>query len=236
MFLGHFGVGFAAKTTQTRVSLGTLFLATQLADLLWPTLLLLGIEKVNIVPGLMAASPFDFIHYPFSHSLLMQVLGGALLGLAYGLVRRNWRGALLVGLLVPSHWLLDLPMHRPDLPLYPGASPLLGLGLWNHPVATLVVEFGLLGAGLWLYVRHTRARNRSGRFGLWGLVALLVLSYLGAAFGPPPASVTALAWSCQVLWLPVLLAYWVDYNREPLVAVPPTATAGTRLGSAPSIS
>jgi len=215
MFLGHFGVGLAAKPLQPRVSLGTLFLASQLADLLWPTLLLLGVERVEIRPGLMAASPFDFIYYPFSHSLLALVLLGLVLGLVYGFVQRNWRGALLVGLLVPSHWLLDLVVHRPDLPLYPGlSSPKEGLGLWQNLPATVFVELVLLAVGLWLYVRHTKPQNRTGRFALWGLIIFLVVVYLGAAFGPPPASVAALAWSSQTLWLTVLLGYWVDANRE----------------------
>ncbi len=214
MFLGHFGVGFAAKPLQPRVSLGTLFLATQLADLLWPTLLLLGVERVEIKPGLMAASPFDFVYYPFSHSLLAQLLLGVALGLGYGLLRRNWRGALLVGLLVPSHWLLDLLMHRPDLPFYPGHSPEVGLGLWNYLPATLLLELVSLLAGLWVYVRRTQARTRAGRYGLWVLVALLVASYLGSELGPAPTSVAAIAWGGQLLWLFVGLGYWVDANRE----------------------
>lgn len=216
MFLGHFGVGLAAKPLQPRVSLGTLFLAAQLADLLWPILLLLGVERVEIRPGLLAASPFDFVYYPFSHSLLAQLVLGLLLGLAYGLLRRNWRGALLVGLLVPSHWLLDLVMHRPDLPLYPGSSPKEGLGLWHSLPATLAVEFGLLAVSLWVYVRRTRPVNRTGRYVLWGLVAFLVLSYLGSELSPAPTSVKALAWGGQLLWLPVAFGYWVDANREVL--------------------
>lgn len=215
MFLGHFGVALAIKPLQPRVSLGTLFLATQLPDLLWPTLLLLGVERVQIRPGLMAASPFDFIYYPFSHSLLAQLLLGLALGSVYGLIQHNWRGALLVGLLVPSHWLLDLVVHRPDLPLYLGASPKVGLGLWNNLPATLALEVGLLALGLWQYVRATQAQNRTGRFALWGLVVFLVVVYTGAAFGPPPSDVSALAWSSQALWLTVVLGYWVDANRAP---------------------
>lgn len=215
MFLGHFGVAFATKPLQPRVSLGTLFLATQLADLLWPTLLLVGVERVQIRPGLMAASPFDFIYYPFSHSLLAQLLLGLLLGTTYGLIQRNWPGALLVVLVVPSHWLLDLVVHRPDLPLYLGLSPKVGLCLWNNLPATVALEVGLLAMGLWQYVRATRARNHTGRFGLWGLVVFIVVVYLGAAFGPPPTDVSALAWSGQALWLTVGLGYWVDANRAP---------------------
>ena len=60
MFVGHFGLGFAAKQAAPRTSLGTLFLAAQFIDLLWPILLLLGLETVRIVPGLTAATPIEF--------------------------------------------------------------------------------------------------------------------------------------------------------------------------------
>ncbi|MBH8559191.1 hypothetical protein [Hymenobacter negativus] len=228
MFLGHFGVAFGTKTQQPRVSLGTLFLAAQLADLVWPTLLLFGVERMSIVPHATATNAFDFVHYPFTHSLLGELVAGLLLGLVYWLVRRNAQGALLVGLLVPSHWLLDLMVHQPDLPLYPGDSPLLGFGLWNHFAITQVMEFALLGLGLWLYARRTSPRNGVGRYGLLGLVAFLVLVHLSSLFSPPPASVAFIGWGGQLLWLTVALAYWVDRNRE--------FTGETRPASAPSIS
>jgi len=160
------------------------------------------------------------------------LVAGLLLGLVYWLVRRNVRSAVLVGLLVPSHWLLDLVVHIPDLPLYPGPSPLLGFGLWNHVALTQVVEFALLSAGLWLYVRRTTARNKVGRYGLVGLVAFLVLVHVGGLLSPPPASVEALGWSGQLFWLTVLLAYWVDRNRQ-ASGLP---SGETRQVSAPSIS
>ena len=234
MFLGHFGLGFGAKTAQPRVSLGTLFLASQFADLLWPNLLLLGIERVRVVPGLMTVSAFDFVHYPFSHSLAMDLLWGLLLGLGYWLLRRNAGGALLVGLLVPSHWLLDLLVHRPDLPLFPGASPLLGLGLWNSMLGTQVAEALVFFGGLYLYLRRTRARNRRGRYGVWGLVTLLLLIHVSALLSPEPTSTAAIGWGCQLLWLPVLLAYWADRHREAAASEP--TSAETHPASAPSIS
>ena len=232
MFLGHFGVGFGAKTLQPRVSLGNLFLAAQLADLVWPTLLLLGVERVRIVPHLTATNAFDFVYYPFTHSLVGELVAGLLLGLLYWLVRRDGRGAVLVGLLVPSHWLLDVVVHIPDLPLYPGHSPRFGFGLWNQLALTQVVEFALLGAGLWLYARRTQARDKVGRYGLLGLVAFLVLVHVGSLFSPPPASVGALGWSGQLFWLTILLAYWVDRHRE-ASGLP---SGETRRASAPSIS
>src|SRR5688572_12493051 len=122
MLLGHYGVAFAAKSAAPRASLGTLNLAAQFLDELWPIFVLLGLEQVRVSPGLMAANPLDFVHYPITHSLVGAIGWSVLLGLIYHAMRRNRRGAVVVGLLVLSHWLLDLPMHRPDLPLWPGSD------------------------------------------------------------------------------------------------------------------
>lgn len=129
MFIGHFGAAFGAKTLAPEVSLGTLFLAAQFPDLLWSTLLLLGIESVRISPSETFVTPLIFEHYPISHSLLA-VTGWALAAaLAYLALRRGRRGAVLLGLLVISHWLIDAIVHRPDLPLFPGNSTLVGVGM-----------------------------------------------------------------------------------------------------------
>ena len=115
MFLGHFAVGFGAKRLAPRASLGTLLLAAQFIDLLWPTLVLLGVERVRIAPGITAVVPLDFEHYPISHSLLAVVGWALLFGAVYFLIRRDRRTSLVLGLAVLSHWLLDWITHRPDL-------------------------------------------------------------------------------------------------------------------------
>jgi hypothetical protein len=213
MFLGHFGAGFAGKAAAPRVSLGTLFLAAQLLDLLWPTLLLVGLERVEIAPGATRVTPLDFVSYPISHSLLAVVLWGLALGGVVWLARRSLRGAAVVGALVMSHWLLDFVVHRPDLPLVPGGGARLGLGLWHSLPATLVVELAVLGVGLALYLRRTRARDRAGSLGLWGLVAFLLAIYAANLLGPPPPSVAAIAWAGHAQWLLVAWAYWLDRHR-----------------------
>jgi membrane-bound metal-dependent hydrolase YbcI (DUF457 family) len=213
MFIGHFGVGFGAKAAAPRVSLGTLFIAAQFIDLLWPTLLQIGAEQVRIAPGASGVTPLAFEHYPWSHSLLMTLVWGGLLAAAYLGLRRDWRGALVVGLLVPSHWLLDLVVHVPDLPLYPGSSQRFGLGLWHSLPWTLVVETTLFVAGVALYARRTQAADRIGHWAFWGLVAFLAVIQVGNMFGDPPPSVTVLAWVGQAQWLLVLWGYWVDRHR-----------------------
>src|SRR5512145_681024 len=117
MFLGHFALGFGAKVVARRVSLGALFLAAQFIDLLWPIFLLLGIERVRIEPGATVVTPLVFEHYPYSHSLLAVLGWAVLLGVLYLVLKRDRLGAVVMGALVLSHWLLDLMVHRPDLPL-----------------------------------------------------------------------------------------------------------------------
>jgi membrane-bound metal-dependent hydrolase YbcI (DUF457 family) len=213
MFIGHFGVGFGAKAAQPKVSLGLLFLAAQLIDLMWPTLLLLGLEQVEITPGITKVTPLDFTSYPISHSLLMVAVWGLLSGLIYWFVRKDRKGAIVLGLCVISHWVLDLIAHRPDLPLYPGNSPLLGMGLWNSFMGTLVVELAIFITGIVLYLRVTQARNKKGIYGFWTLVAFLLVIQVSNLFGPPPPDVTSIAWAGHLQWLFVIWAFWVDRNR-----------------------
>lgn len=218
MFLGHFGLAFGSSRWAGGVSLGVLVLASQWVDLVWPLLVLAGVERVAVQPGVTAFSPLAFTHYPWSHSLLMGVVWGVLVGGGYYFWRRRPRDALVVGALVPSHWLLDLVVHRPDLPLWPG-GPRVGLGLWNSVAGTLAVEFLLLAAGVGLYLAATTARDRVGSWGTYGLVALLVAAFLGSSFAPPPETGAAVATGALGLWLAVPLAYWVDGHRDRRAAV-----------------
>ena len=217
MFIGHFALGFGAKRMVPPLSLGTAFLACQLADLLWPTFVLLGLETFKIRPGITAVTPLDFTSYPYSHSLVALLLWGAALALIYWALRRSRPTAGLaagvVAALVVSHWVLDFVSHRPDMPLTLRGSEKVGLGLWNSVPATLAVELLLFALGMILYARSTRARDRWGTLGLWGLVAFLVIVYFANLFGPPPPSVGAVAWSAQAIWLLVAWGYWVDRHR-----------------------
>src|SRR5690242_17099108 len=179
MFIGHFGVALAAKKVAPRTSLGSLFLATQFADLLWPILLLFGIEHVRIAPGITAVSPFDFYDYPISHSLVTLSAWALLVGLGYLAITKYARGAWIMGAGVLSHWFLDFLMHRPDLPLWPGGAK-LGLGLWNSWTASIGLEVLLFGLGLWVYVRITSPRDAIGRYAFWSLMALLFIGWISS--------------------------------------------------------
>ena len=220
MFIGHYGLAFAAKRAAPRTSLGALTFAAQFLDELWPILLLLGVEHVRIVPGLMAANPLDFTYYPFSHSLAMAIVWGGVVGGICYVRSRYGRGALVMAILVVSHWFLDLVMHRPDLPLWPGeSSPKFGWGLWNSVAGSYAIEFAIYAIGIWLYVRGTRAVDKIGSWGLWAYIIVLALIYV-ASNGSPPPSETALAWTALAIWLFVPGAWWVDKHRVSVVPVP----------------
>jgi hypothetical protein len=213
MFLGHFGLAYAAKRAAPAASLGTLILAAQFADLIWPLLLLAGVERVDIVHGATPLLDLNFSSYPYSHSLAMLVLLGALFGGAHYAARRRARDALIIALLVPSHWLLDLVMHVPDLPVYPGASTLHGLGLWRSLPLSIALEFGVFACGLALYALKTRARDRIGSWGMWSLVAFLAAAYVASIVAGAPPDVGTLACSALIMWLLLPWAAWTDRHR-----------------------
>jgi hypothetical protein len=214
MFIGHFALGLAAKRVAPRTSLGTLFVAPTLADLLWPVFLLLGWEHARVVPG---SNPFLHLwldDYPLSHSLLTLIGWSALFGFLYRTRTGYGRGAVVLGLLVLSHWVLDFVTHRPDMPLYPG-GPEVGLGLWNSVAGTLIVEGIMFISGVAIYAGATRPRDGVGRYGLWALVIVLGGSYASSLFSPPPQNLTALAMAAIVFGgLFVLFGAWVDRHRE----------------------
>ena len=217
MFIGHFGLGFGAKRVAPTVSLGTLFLACQLADLLWPTLVLLGIEVVAVAPGATVVTPLDFVRYPYSHSLLAMLAWGVAFAIVYRLVRRGpWSAAWTLAAAVVSHWVLDVATHRPDLPLTLTGATRLGLGLWNSLPATLAVEVSLFLLGVFLYRRATMPRDRTGSIAFWALVAFLLVVYAVNLVSPPPPSPSAVAWAAQAMWLLVAWGYWVDRHRRAL--------------------
>jgi membrane-bound metal-dependent hydrolase YbcI (DUF457 family) len=216
MFIGHFAVAFGAKKVAPRTSLATLIATAQLLDLIWPILVLLGIETVRIDPA--APSPFlklRFVHYPWTHSLLMAIVWGIGLALAYRARTGYRRGAAVVGALVVSHWVLDWITHRPDLQLAPGSASRVGLGLWTSPAATIAVEAVLFVAGVAVYARTTRPRDRAGTWGFWGFIAFLLVAYASTLAGGTPPSPRVVAGSALVGWALIPWIAWFDRHREP---------------------
>jgi membrane-bound metal-dependent hydrolase YbcI (DUF457 family) len=214
VFVGHLAVALAAKSTSPRTPLSWLVGASFGLDLLWPVLLLAGLEVVRVDPGNTAFTPLDFESYPWSHSLVIVAAWAVLVGaLAWRLFGASGAG-VLVGVVLVSHWLLDVVSHRPDLPLWPG-GPEVGLGLWNSIPATLLAEGALFVIGVELYRRGTVARDAAGRWALAGLVALTGVIWISGPWSPPPPGPQAIAGAGLAMWLFPPWAGWIDRHRSP---------------------
>lgn len=210
MFVGHLSLAFASKSVAPRVSLGWLMAAVTLLDLIWPIFLLLGIEHAQIQQGFTAFTPLVLSDYPWSHSLLMTCVWGVafgILGRARGMNARE--GALLFALVV-SHWILDFVSHAPDMPLWPGGSARLGLGLWNSIPATFVVEGGMWIASVVLYLRHRAPTRWIGPAALWSFVVITSVMWALSPWSPPPPDAQVLAWASMIGWITLPWAALAD--------------------------
>jgi hypothetical protein len=211
MFVGHYGVSFAAKRLEPAISLWVLFLAVQFLDVLWAPFVLLGIEKARIVPGFTASNPFDLYYMPYTHSLVGALLWSCAGGLIYQIVTRppHRRASVVIGLAVFSHWVLDFVVHRPDLPLYDNSAK-VGLGLWNAPLLAFGLEVTLLLGGMWLCFRGQLARF-PGTLG-FGVLMFAVQAYV--FFGPPPTSDRAFAWTALIAYAVFAVVIWWLQDRR----------------------
>jgi len=216
MFIGHFALGLASKKIDNKISIGTTMMAAQFIDLLWPIFLIFGIETVKIDPGNTAFTPLDFIHYPYSHSLIAVFIWAILFGGVYFLFTRNKKGGILLGLLVISHWVLDFLTHRPDLPLSFSETKMAGLGLWNNKTLTIIIEGGIFVFGSLIYLGSTKPVNKKGSILFWIFLFLLSVIYVMNLLGPPPPNVKAIGYAGLLQWLFIGLGYWIDKNRKPL--------------------
>lgn len=217
MFVGHYGPSLIAKSLRKAIPLWILFLAVQALDVLWSIFVMLGIEKVRIVPGFTATNPLDLYFMPFTHGLITSLGWSLLAALLYRAWKRDqgWPAAAMVGAAVFSHWILDLIVHIPDLPLYEDHAK-VGLGLWNYPAIAFVLEIGVFFGAMFLYFRATRPVVRAGSyaFPIFGVVMLAIQAYV--FFGPPPASDRAAAAMALFAYFAfAAVAYWLERKREP---------------------
>ena len=217
MFVGHFGPSYAIKAARPAIPLWLLFIAVQLIDVAWSILVLAGVEKVRIVPGITASNPLDLYYMPYTHSLVAAIVW-SMAATAACRSRPKFRtgsAAVLVGVAVFSHWVLDLIVHRPDLPLYDDTMK-MGFGLWNFPVVAFLLEAILLFGGMALYLARTTPVDSVGRFGhpVFGIVMLAIQAYV--FFGPPPVSPSAAAVTALVSYVVLaLVARALDKRRRP---------------------
>ena len=216
MFVGHYGPSLAIKSTRHLIPLWALFIAVQLLDVGWSVLVFFGVEKVRIVPGITASNPFDLYYMPFTHSLVAALawsIAGILLA-RFPLGVRDWAGSFWIGAAVFSHWVLDVVVHRRDMPLYDDTAK-IGFGIWNYPIIALSLEALLLFGGMIMYLRRTRPLSNVGKFGppVFGILMLIVQAYI--FFGPPPVSPAAAAATALVSYVVfAAVAQWLDHKRE----------------------
>lgn len=209
MFVGHYGVSFAARRFYPSVPLWVFFVAVQLLDVIWAPLIVLGIEHVRIVPGITASNPLDLYYMPYTHSLVAAVAwsGAAWVGWRVWNARGVAAGAAAaIALAVFSHWVLDAVVHRPDLPLYDNTAK-VGLGLWNQPAIAFALESILLLGGVALYVRMGGVR----RAAVWVFAAAMLAVHSIAFFGAPPetpAMAAVMAFGSYLAFAAV--AAWLD--------------------------
>ena len=212
MFIGHYGVSFIAKAYKPALPLWLLFLAVQLVDVFWAVFVLIGIEKVRIVPGITATNPLDLYYMPYTHGLVTSLIWAMAAIVACRMLLRitKWGTAVIVGLAVLSHWVLDLVVHRHDLPLYANVHK-VGFGLWNYPVSAFALEVLLLAGGMYLYARNTRAITRGGIYGILVFGLLMIGIQLMVFFGAPPTSDSEVAISALISYfLFAAIAFWLE--------------------------
>jgi hypothetical protein len=217
MFVGHYAASLALKRFEKRASLGVLFLAVQFVDIVFFPLVLFGVERLNIVENFTQSTHFELEYMPYTHSLAAFLIWS---GMAYAFFRwvvvKSHSVALVVALAVMSHWLLDVMVHTPDLPLWSDSSLKLGLGLWDNAFATYILEAVLLLVGLWLYLSATTAVTKAGGYGMSVFVVLLILLNIQNIFGPFQGdSKMALALSALAAYLLfAAVAFWLDRKRS----------------------
>ena len=213
MFIGHYAAALSGKSIDKQPSLGIMFMAAQWLDLVWPVLVLCGVEKFTIEPGNTMLTPLNFVSYPWSHSMLMAIAWGILFAIVYYAFTKNKKGSILLAVLVFSHWIFDWLTHRPDLQLTPFSETRTGLGLWNYKWIETAIETILFFAGTLLYTKFTKAKNKTGNWSLWAFLLFLVVIHFMNIFGPPPPNAEMVSWMALSQWLFVAWGYWIDRNR-----------------------
>ncbi len=219
MFIGHFAVGLALKRADKTLSLGLLFIAVQLSDLVYSVTLLTGIEKVSFIAGATPNTSVQYF-YPYSHSLVATLLWAGLLALIFLVAPfkssvPKTRTAMITAIAILSHFILDFIVHNPDLDLLGNGAYKIGLGLWNYPFASYVVEALLLITGLWIYLRTTKSIAFSGKYGLPILSVVLLILNAVNTFGPPPTNTEYFAITIAAVYLgTIVVAFWLDRKRS----------------------
>lgn len=165
MIAGHFGFAAAVKARAPSVPLWSLMLACVWLDVVFVPALVAGAERMVPLPGTHGGYGQNVIYADYTHSIVGALVLSALFGLACAW-RWGRRTGVILGAVVLSHWLLDLPMHHADMPVLPGDAghlPRLGFGLWRWPAVSAALELAIVLVGTYLYWRA--AQHAAGTSG-----------------------------------------------------------------------
>lgn len=225
MFIGHFAPALLLAAERRSPRLGPLFLAAQLVDIAFFLFVILGVERMRVVPGLTTMNGMDLYFMPLTHSLL----GTIAFALFFAGVWRGrggtWAGGMIGALVVTTHWLLDYLVHAPDLTLI-GHGERHGLGLWNWPQVAMPLELGLVAIALTYFHDRTRPIGRAGTLSFWLLAAAMLvcqgIDWLGpqpkTTLDPVPISLPLTALAAYALL--TALAWWTGRTRERRTDIP----------------
>lgn len=216
MFVGHYGPAFATKAARRPPSLGAAFLAVQLVDVAWAIFLMTGIEHAHLQPGFLALSALRLDDMPYTHSLPGALAWSVAGALVYRVLDRRggWGAAILIGLCVFSHWVLDFLVHAPDLQLGFKSGPMVGLGWWGNPVLGVGAEAVALFGGFFIYLAATKPLGIAGRVAPWALIAAFVGLYAFDKLGPEPADMAGFAPQALAAYLVItVLGFLLDRTR-----------------------
>lgn len=213
MFIGHFAPALIAAAQPRSLRLGPMFVAAQLVDIAFAVFVLGGVEAMRITTGTTVMNPMDLYHMPYTHSLLGSVEWALGFAALVFIVTRRWEAAVLSGIVVLSHWMLDLLVHTRDLGLI-GDLPKVGFGLWNYPLVAIPLEVGLITGAFVYYVRRTRQEG-GGRHRMIVLAAVLALFQAINWFGPQESAMSYRVPLTMLAAYAVLIgvAWWAGHKR-----------------------
>jgi hypothetical protein len=212
MFIGHYAVGLGAKKLIPELNLAWLIFACHLLDLIWPILVMFGLEHVVVEPGATVMTPLNFISYPYSHSLIMAVFYAVVYALFLKRYNLTNKSLWIIGAVVLSHWFLDYVTHRPDMPIFFNSFK-FGLGLWNYKAVTVITETIMFSTGIILYLKSRHKVTKKQNIAFWSMIGFLSILYISNIFAPTPpinTPVEVIAGSGLALWIIVYWAYFAD--------------------------
>jgi membrane-bound metal-dependent hydrolase YbcI (DUF457 family) len=178
MFIGHYAVSFAAKRLAPEISMGILVFAANFPDIIWSIAIILGIENAHIASDSSVFTPVGLNYYAISHSFVVSIVLSVLFANLYWWKKKDVTGALVIGGAGFSHWLLDFVTAPSTLPLFPGSSMNLGLGLLSSMTSRLLVEELLLVIGVLLYLSITKLKKKIKLYGFATFVLLISATYI----------------------------------------------------------